>query len=57
VLLLVFFSGPMEISKVEILEYHWGKTSCVNRAKVAVEVGLPPDSAAGCLQIKQISRT
>ena len=56
-LLLVFFSGPMEISKVEILEYHWGKTSCVNRAKVAVEVGLPPDSVAGCLQIKHISRT
>jgi len=57
VLLLVFFSGPMEVNKVEILEYHWSEASCVKRVKVAVEVGLPPNSVAGCLQIKHISRT
>ena len=56
-LLLVFFSGPMEVNKVEILEYHWSEASCVKRVKVAVEVGLPPNSVAGCLQIKHISRT
>ena len=57
VLLLIHFSGPMEISRVETLEYHWGRTSCIKRVNAAVKIGLPPNSNLGCVEIKNIKQT
>ncbi len=56
VLVLIFFSGPMEISKVELLEYHWNKKDCSNRVKQASEFGMPPNTNIGCIQIKHITK-
>jgi len=56
VLLLVLFSGPMEIQKVELLEYHWGRASCIKSVNEAVKVGLPPNTSIGCVRIKHITK-
>ena len=55
-LLLVLFSGPMEIQKVELLEYHWGRASCIKSVNEAVKVGLPPNTYIGCVRIKHITK-
>ena len=55
-LLLVLFSGPMEIQKVELLEYHWGRASCIKSVNEAVKVGLPPNTNIGCVRIKHITK-
>jgi len=56
VLVLIFFNGPMEISRVDLLEYHWNKESCSKRVIEADNIGLPPDTNIGCIQIKHISK-
>ena len=55
-LLLVLFSDPMEIQKVELLEYHWGRASCIKSVNEAVKVGLPPNTNIGCVRIKHITK-
>ena len=57
VLLLVLFSGPMEIQRIQTLEYHWGRTNCINRVNDAVKIGLPPNTNIGGVQIKHITNT
>lgn len=57
VLVLVLFSGPMEISRTEVLEYHWNFKDCSKRVDEARKVGLPKNSNIGCMNIKHISKT
>ena len=56
-LLLVFFSGPMQIERVELLETHWNHQKCVERTVEAEEVGLPPNSNIGCVYVGTIKKT
>jgi 3-hydroxyacyl-CoA dehydrogenase len=56
-LLLVFFSGPMQIERVEILETHWTNQKCVERTVQAEKVGLPPNSNIGCIYVGSIKNT
>ena len=56
-LLLVLFSGPMQIERVEILETHWSKQKCVERTVQAENVGLPPNSNIGCVYVGTIKKT
>ena len=55
-LMLVFFSGPMQIERVEILEMHWSKKECEDGTKHAQAVGLPIDSTVGCVYLKEVKR-
>ena len=57
VLVLVLFSGPMEISRTEVLEYHWNFKDCSQRVDEARKVVLPNNSSIGCMDIKHISKT
>ena len=55
-LMLVLFSGPMNIERVDILEIHWSKKNCEDATKHAEAVGLPIDSVIGCVYLKGVSR-
>lgn len=55
-LLLVLFSGPMEIKHITILEHLPNRTECVKRVNEAVAVGLPPNTNIGCLEVKHLSK-
>ena len=56
VLVLIFFSGPMEISNVEVLEHHWTLKDCSKRVREAKSYDMPPDTNVGCINIKHISK-
>jgi hypothetical protein len=56
-LLLVLFSGPMQIERVDILETHWSKQKCVERTVQAENAGLPPNSNVGCVYVGTIKKT
>ena len=56
-LLLVLFSGTMQIERVEILETHWSKQKCVERTVQAENVGLRPNSNIGCVYVGTIKKT
>ncbi len=55
--MLVFFSGPMQIERVEILETHWNQQKCIERTVQAEEIGLPPNSNIGCVHVGSIKNT
>ena len=55
-LLLVLFSGPMEIKYITILEHLPNRTECVKRVNEAVAVGLPSNTNIGCLEVKHLSK-
>jgi len=55
-LMLVLFSGPMNIERVDILEIHWSKKNCEDATKHAEAVGLPIDSTVGCVYLKEVKR-
>jgi len=55
-LMLVLFSGPMNLERVDILEIHWSKKNCEDATKHAEAVGLPIDSVIGCVYLKGVSR-
>ena len=56
--MLILFSGPMEIKKIDILETHFKEDKCVARLKQAVKIGLPKDSNIGCIFLREtISKT
>lgn len=58
ILMLILFSGPMEIKKIDILETHFKEDKCVARLKQAVKIGLPKDSNIGCIFLREtISKT
>jgi len=57
IVLLIIFSGPMEISKTEVLEMHWSEQKCVARITEAKEMGLPKNSNIGCIYLKEVSKT
>jgi len=54
-LLLTIFSGPMEIKEMVILERLPNRSECVKRVNEAVEIGLPPDTNIGCLEVKNFT--
>ena len=56
-LMLIFFNGPMQIERTEILEMHWSQQKCISRTEEAKEIGLPPDSNIGCVYVGSIKNT
>ena len=55
-LLLVVFSGPMEIERITILEHLSSRMECVKRVNEAVKVGLPNNTNIGCVEVKHLSK-
>ena len=56
-LLLVFFSGPMQIERVDILETHWNEKNCVQAVERTRDVGMPKDANIGCVYVGTIKKT
>ena len=56
ILLLVHFSGPMQIEKTEVLEMYWDHKKCEKRMKDAHSVGLPSNTNIGCVEVKGLSK-
>jgi hypothetical protein len=56
ILLLIYFSGPMQIEKTEVLEMHWDYKKCEKRLKDAHGVGLPNNTNIGCVEVKGLSK-
>ena len=56
ILRLVYFSGPMQIGKTEILEMHWDHNKCEKRVKDARGIGLPSNTNIGCVEVKGLSK-
>ena len=57
ILVLVVFSGAMQIDRMEVLETYWNEKKCMKRVKEAEKVGLPKNTNIGCLHIDGISQT
>ena len=55
-LMLVLFSGPMNVERVDILEIHWSNKNCEDATKHAEAGGLPIDSTVGCVYLKEVKR-
>ena len=56
ILLLIYFSGPMQIKQTEILEMHWDHKKCEERLRDARDVGLPNNTNIGCVEVKGLSK-
>mgnify|MGYP001286976375 CR=1 FL=1 len=55
-LILIIFSGPMEIERMDVLEIHWDEKKCIARAKQAVKTGIPENSNIGCVHVDGVGR-
>ncbi len=55
-LMLVMFSGPMQIERMDVLETHWDEKKCVERVKQAVKIGIPKNSNMGCVHVDGVGR-
>jgi|TARA_R100001530_G_scaffold113152_2_gene80151 hypothetical protein len=56
-LLLVLFSGPMQIERVEILQTHWDEKQCVRMANQVKKNDLPDNANIGCVYVGTIKKT
>ena len=57
IILLIFFNGPMQIERSEILETHFSEQKCLARVKEAQNIGLPKNTNIGCIFIKGVAQT
>lgn len=55
-LLLVLFSGPMQIERMEIIGTHWNEKMCIDGANHAKEVGIPNNANVGCIRVKGVKQ-
>ena len=55
-LMLVLFSGPMEIERMDVLETHWDEKKCIARVKEAAKIGLPKNSNIVCVHVDGVGR-
>lgn len=53
-LILVLFSGPMQIDRMEIIATYWNEKKCVERATYAKEVGIPDNANVGCIRVEGV---
>ena len=56
-LLLVLFSGPMQIERVDILETHWNQKNCVQAVERVRNIGIPKEANIGCVYVGTIKKT
>jgi len=56
VLLMVIFSQPYEIAKVNILGTYYNKTACTDEVNRALSITVPVKTSFGCLKIKRLGR-
>jgi hypothetical protein len=56
VLLMVIFSQPYEIAKVNILGTYYNKTDCTDEVNRALSITVPVKTSFGCLKIKSLGR-
>lgn len=54
-LMLIIFSGPEKINRVEILKILHGKKECFSEVDRALSVGLPRHSSISCIQLSGVS--
>ena len=54
ILLMIIFSAPYEIEKVEILNTHHSKKKCVEEINRALEMEVPRETSFGCVKIERI---
>ena len=56
ILVLITFSGPMQINKFEVLEYYWERSSCMKRFEEVKQSGMPPNTNIGCVEVRKIKQ-
>ena len=54
ILLMIIFSAPYEIEKVEILNTYHSKKKCVEEINRAIEMEVPRETSFGCVKIERI---
>jgi len=55
-LMIIVFSGPMEINTVDVVETHYSEKACVSRAQEAQKLGLPENANVGCVHLKEVKK-
>ena len=54
-LILILFSGPEIVNRVEILKILHGKQECFSEVDRALNVGLPQHSSISCIKLSGVS--
>ena len=54
ILLMIIFSAPYEIEKVEILNTHHSKKKCVEEINRALTFEVPKQTSFGCVKIERV---
>ena len=57
VLLMIVFSQPYHVAKVDVLGIYTDKGVCVNEQKRATAIRTPFRTSFGCVKIKGVKRT
>jgi len=55
-LVMVYFAGAMSVNKIDVIETHWSKASCVKRVKEAEKIGVPEGLNIGCIHVREIKK-
>ena len=56
VLLMIIFSQPYHVDKIDILGVYSEKTVCVDEQKRATAIRTPARTSFGCVKIEEIKR-
>lgn len=56
ILLLVLFSGPMQVERVDVLEMYWTQQACIDRVIDAETIGIPQNMSVGCVHVREIAK-
>ena len=57
ILLMVIFSAPYEVGKVDILGNYQTKTECVAEINRALTFEVPKQTSFGCVKIERVRET
>jgi len=57
ILLMIIFSAPYEVEKVDILGNYQNKTECVQEIQRALTLEVPKQTSFGCVKIERIRET
>ena len=57
VLLMIVFSQPYHVAKVDILGTYTDKAVCVSEQKRATAIGTPFKTSFGCIKIEGVERS
>ena len=57
ILLMIIFSAPYEVEKVDILGNYQNKTECVQEIQRALTLEVPKQTSFGCVKIERSRET